>query len=156
VLAAITSIALPACSDDEPLPSDPLRFETGSVRIESAAGDFTLGVEIAENEQQRQRGLMQRESLAADSGMIFLFESAQPAEFGFWMYNTIVPLSIAFIGTDGSIGSIVDMQPCDSPYPQWCRNYPAGVPFQSALEVNQGYFAERGIAVGDRVVLSRD
>ena len=63
------------------------------------------------------------------------------------MFNTLIPLDIAFIGEDGTIGNIVPMEPCTSPYPQWCPGYTAGVPFRTALEVNRGYFAERGIGV---------
>lgn len=157
LLAASLFLALAGCSDDEPLPGsiDDPTFETGTVRIESATGTHTVEVEIAETEEQRQRGLMQRASLAADSGMIFLFQTEQPPEGVFWMFNTLIPLSIAFIGADGTIGSIVDMAPCESPFPQWCPNYTANVPFMSALEVNQGYFVEKGIEVGDRVELTR-
>ena len=71
------------------------------------------------------------------------------------MFQTRIPLSIAFVGDDGRIGSIVEMEPCTSQFPQWCPNYEAGVPFVSALEVNAGYFRANNISVGDRVVLEQ-
>lgn len=158
LLLLACSSSLAGCQEDEPIPGSvdlTVEFDTGTVVIESAADTFTLGVEIAQSSAQRSRGLMLRNSLHPDSGMIFLFEEEQPPEGVFWMYNTRIPLSIAFIGADGRIGSIVDMEPCTSPYPQWCRNYEAGVPFTSALEVNAGYFREKGIGVGDLVTLVR-
>jgi uncharacterized protein len=144
------------CAREDPL-AEPIEidFGAGTVWLETAADTFTLAVEVAETAEQRRVGLMRRTSLPEDSGMIFLFEEEQPADGVFWMYNTLIPLSIAFLGPDGVIGSIRDMEPCTSPYPQWCPNYAAGVPFDAALEVNRGYFERRGVGVGDRVVLRR-
>ena len=133
----------------------PIQFGRGRVTIETASDTFELGVEVAANEEQRSRGLMERQSLAADSGMIFLFQQPQPPTGVFWMFQTRIPLSIAFVGDDGRIGSIVEMEPCTSQFPQWCPNYEAGVPFVSALEVNAGYFRASNISVGDRVVLEQ-
>lgn len=131
-------------------------FDRGRVSITTDSGTHTLSVEVAESDQQRRLGLMRRESLAADSGMIFLFPSPQSATDVFWMFQTYIPLSIAFIGEDGRIGNIRDMEPCPSPYPQYCPNYEAGVPFVRALEVNRGWFAERGIGIGDLVTFERE
>jgi uncharacterized protein len=153
----LLALAATGCERAEPLP-DPeiaVTFGTGTVVIETGEESHTLDVEIAETDQQRRVGLMRRPSLPEEAGMIFLFEEEQPPEGVFWMFNTLIPLSIAFIGADGTIGSIREMEPCLSPYPQWCPNYAAGVPYVSALEVNSGYFATRGIGVGDRVSLVR-
>lgn len=125
------------------------------MRIETGDDTVRIPIEIAETEAQRAFGLMRRPSLPADAGMLFVYPQEQPPEGSFWMFNTLIPLDIAFIGADGTIGSIVPMEPCTSPYPQWCPGYTAGVPFRSALEVNRGYFARQGIEVGDRVVLER-
>ncbi len=132
----------------------PVEFGSGSVEIQSEGEVVRLGVEVAESEPQRRRGLMERTSLHPDSGMIFLFDEEQPPEGVFWMYRTRIPLSIAFIQPDGTIGSIREMEPCTSDYPQWCPNYEAGVPYTAALEANGGFFAERGIGVGDTVVFT--
>jgi uncharacterized membrane protein (UPF0127 family) len=133
-----------------------MEFAHGTVQLQTPTEAVTLGVEIAESDAQRQLGLMRRESLAADSGMIFLFETEQAASNVFWMYQTYVPLSIAFIMSDNTIGTIRDMEPCPSPYPQSCPYYEARVPFTAALEVNRGYFEKHGIGVGDKVSLTRN
>jgi uncharacterized protein len=130
-------------------------FDTASARIITAADTFHLGVEIAEREDQRAYGLMERTALPENAGMIFLYRTQQPADAGFWMYRTRIPLDIAFLDDDGTILTIVAMDPCIDLDPRGCRTYPPGVPYFSALEVNRGYFAQRGIGAGDRVVLDR-
>lgn len=155
-IAALLLAALSACDQEEPLETTELavEFGTGTAVLISQQGDtLPIGVEIAESPQQRALGLMHRSSLASDSGMVFLFPEEQPPEEVFWMYNTLIPLSIAFIDAQGRIGSIRHMEPCTSPFPQYCANYAAGVPFNSALEVNQGFFEQNNLGVGDRVIL---
>jgi uncharacterized membrane protein (UPF0127 family) len=130
LILCILTLTFAACDRTEPI-GDSLDFATtfggGTVEIQTATDTLTLGVEIAESDDQRRVGLMRRTSLAPDSGMIFLFQTEQAADGVFWMYQTLVPLSIAFIGADGTIGSIRDMEPCPSPYPQYCPNYEARV-----------------------------
>jgi uncharacterized protein len=159
LILCLLAMTFAGCDRAEPI-SETVEFTTafdyGTVTIESALDTFVVFVEIAESDEQRRLGLMRRSSLATDSGMVFLFPREQAADDVFWMYQTQIPLSIAFVDGDGRIGSIVDMEPCPSPYPQYCPYYPAGVPFLWALEVNRGYFAQRGIGVGDRIVLERD
>lgn len=133
---------------------EPVGFAPGTVQVKSAAAVHTLQVEIAENDAQRERGLMYRTSMPEDAGMIFVYPTAQ--EGAFWMFNTQIPLSIAYADADGKIVRILDMEPCESPYASFCPLYPAGAPFQYALEVNRGYFQERGISIGDQIVLSRE
>jgi uncharacterized membrane protein (UPF0127 family) len=101
-------------------------------------------VEIADERVEQQRGLMGRTALAENAGMLFVFERDEPRSF--WMRNTLIPLSIAYIASDGRIVDIQDMQPLDE------TSHPSAEPAQYALEVNQSFFAERGIAVGDVVV----
>ncbi|MCL2792658.1 MAG: DUF192 domain-containing protein [Spirochaetaceae bacterium] len=105
----------------------------------------TLNIEIAETEEQRRVGLMHRKSLDRNSGMLFVFESDRILSF--WMKNTYIPLSIAFISSDGTIREIRDMTPL-SRESVVSRNH-----VRYALEVNQGYFEEKNITVGDRVIL---
>ena len=88
---------------------------------------------------------MERMELAEDAGMLFVLESEQTP--GFYMKNTLIPLSIAFINSHGYMVGIQDMQTLDE-----SRHYPAK-PAQYALEVNQGFFAERGVQVGATVEL---
>ena len=102
-------------------------------------------VELAVTPAERARGLMFRESLPKNRGMLFVFESEQPLSF--WMQNTSVPLSIAYIGDDGIIIDILDMKPFD------LTSVPSSRPARYALEVNRGEFRKKGIRPGNRVIL---
>jgi uncharacterized membrane protein (UPF0127 family) len=102
-----------------------------------------LTVEVAATPQTRETGLMNRFSLQTDHGMLFVFEAPQP--LAFWMKNTYIPLSIAFVGSDGRILNIEDMRPQDEST-HWSRGEAL-----YAIEMRQGWFAKRGIAAGDRV-----
>jgi len=158
LLAAVTLVTTACDRGDSGTPfREPpaVEFGTGTVRIATASDTFGIRVEIAETDQQRRVGLMRRPSLPEEAGMIFLFDQEQPPEGTFWMFNTLIPLTIAFIDEDGRIGSIREMPPCPSPVPEYCPQFASGVPFRSALEVNPGYFESRGIGVGDRVILER-
>ena len=104
-----------------------------------------LNIEIAETEKQRSMGLMHRKTLDKDSGMLFVFENDRILSF--WMQNTYIPLSIAFISSDGVIKEIRDMTPL-SLESIVSKNY-----VRYALEVNKGYFQEKNIMVGDMVIL---
>ncbi|MBF8223131.1 DUF192 domain-containing protein [Halomonas sp. 328] len=122
-----------------------------TLAIHAAEGPRRLEVELAETPAQRRRGLMERDHLEAESGMLFLYDGLQPPESGFWMYRTRIPLDIAFIDAAGRIAAIHTMTPCHSDDPGQCRAYPAGVAYRAALEVNAGYFADRDIGIGDCV-----
>ncbi len=116
--------------------------------VELPATTLTIGsqklvAEVAATPEQRSVGLMYRFSLKPDHGMIFVFERPEPQAF--WMKNTFIPLSIAFIGSDGRIVNIADMAPQNE-----SRHWSAG-PAQYALEMRKGWFAEHGIGSGDRV-----
>lgn len=102
-----------------------------------------LVAEVAATAEQRTTGLMHRFSLQPDHGMLFVFERAEPQ--GFWMRNTFIPLSIAFIASDGRIVNVEDMAP-QTETTHWSRG-----PVIYALEMRQGWFAKRGIKAGDRV-----
>jgi uncharacterized membrane protein (UPF0127 family) len=135
----------PETTTAEPEPSGPV------VLIDTAGGEeVVVQAEVADTDEERQVGLMDRESLPADAGMIFLFDG--PTSSGFWMKNTLIPLSIAFAGEDGTILSILDMEPCEA---DPCEIYDPGVAYASALEVNQGAFDDWGVAVGDRLTLQQ-
>lgn len=130
-------------------------LDTGTVFIETEADTFQVSVEIAETPNQREIGLMERVELPQDEGMIFLSYEERDSTEGFWMFRTRIPLDIAYLDRDGRIVAIRTMQPCTSPVAAYCDPYPPGARFWGALEVNAGYFAERGIEVGDRVLLRR-
>ncbi|MFW6079183.1 MAG: DUF192 domain-containing protein [Gemmatimonadota bacterium] len=131
-------------------------FDTTTARIETAADTFPLTVEVAETDEQRGYGLMERTSLPESHGMIFRYDSPRPPDAGFYMYRTRIPLDIAFLDGDGRIVAIEGMEPCESPYPSACPRYAPGEPYTAALEVNAGYFESRGIGIGDRVVVLDD
>lgn len=127
-----------------PLPKVSLCLQDGSHRK-------VIRAERAATFAQRQRGLMGRQRLAPDQGMLFLYEQERPADSSFWMYQTLLPLDIAYLGRAGEIRAIQAMAPCPGDAPGSCPSYPAGVPYRAALEMNQGFFAEHGFAVGARV-----
>jgi hypothetical protein len=102
-----------------------------------------LQVEIADDEESRQRGLMGRKLLPPGHGMAFVWD--EPTTATFWMKDVSIPLSIAFVDAGGRITSILDMEPCAS---EPCPRYAADAPYVLAIETNQGWFAEHRIAVG--------
>lgn len=106
-------------------------------------GPHTLQVEVAATPSQRERGLMERRQLPANGGMLFVFEHAD--RHCFWMRNTQLPLSIAFIDAHGRIAKLADMQP------QSDTLHCADTDVRYALEVAQGGFAQRSIATGAQV-----
>lgn len=131
-IAAIALLLIPAYAVCAGLPTRPLSINGQK-----------LVAEIASTPAQRTTGLMHRFSLQPDHGMLFVFERAEPQ--GFWMRNTFIPLSIAFIAGDGRIVNIEDMVP-QSESTHWSHG-----PVLYALEMRQGWFAKRGIRAGDRV-----
>ena len=106
-------------------------------------GTHKITAEVATTPAQMQTGLMNRFSLKPDHGMLFAYE--RPESLSFWMRNTYIALSIAFIGADGTILNIEDMQP-QTDDPHWSKGAA-----QYALEMKKGWFAERGIVAGNRV-----
>jgi uncharacterized protein len=102
-----------------------------------------ITVEVADSEESRKLGLMHRDHLGADTGMLFVY--ADSAVRNFWMKDTRIPLSIAFIGRSGEIVRIDDMAPFDT------SRVSSLSPVPYALEMNQGWFAAHGIEAGDKV-----
>lgn len=123
----------------------------GQLLIITDRARHSVQVEVAASRAERERGLMDRTELEEAAGMLFLYEQEQPAETGFWMYRTRIPLDIAYLDARGTILAIAHMEPCRRTASTGCPTYPAGVPYSAALEVNSGYFAARGIAPGHRV-----
>jgi uncharacterized protein len=126
-------------------------FARGTVELrKQGGGTVRLSVELARTPDERAQGLMYRRSLPPRHGMLFVFPTR--VHGGFWMKNTLIPLSIAFIGTDGRIQQIMVMEPCRR---DPCRVYRPARPYVRALEVNKGAFGRWGVRRGDRVVLLR-
>jgi uncharacterized protein len=118
--------------------------------IEADGREVVVQLEVADTEEERARGLMDRESLPANAGMVFLYQD--DAVGGYWMKNTLIPLSIAFFAEDGRILRILDMEPCRA---DPCPVYEPGVVYRGALEVNRGAFRRWGVSEGDRIRLER-
>ena len=107
------------------------------------AGMHLIQAEVAQTPEQRSTGLMFRSAMGTNEGMLFAFEA--PGQQCFWMKNTLLPLSIAFVADDGSIVNIVDMRP------QALDSHCSAKPVRYVLEMNQGWFAKRGIKPGFRL-----
>lgn len=107
------------------------------------AGMHNIVAELAQTPQQQQIGMMMRTEMAAHEGMLFVFEEAGPRCF--WMKNTLLPLSIAFIEDDGTIVNIAEMKPRSE------ATHCSEKPVRFALEMNQGWFSKRAIKAGFRL-----
>lgn len=146
MILALSVLGLAACAPTEPNRLDALKQTDVSIK------EHTFRVWVAKTAQQREKGLMfitadQMKPLAdgTERGMIFLFPQEQSKFHGFWMKNTIIPLDIAYIRTDGTIVSIHTMAPLDT------RSYRPKAPYRYALEVRGNLFAKLKIATGDKV-----
>ncbi len=172
-LALIISLAvLGACSDDEPpsagspspsrtsvpasrtpvatvspIPSDSTATNVPFIAIFKRDGgeSVVLSIEVADTPDERAIGLMNRESLPEDAGMLFDFRA--DVQTGFWMRNTLIPLSIAFVHETGIIVHIEDM------LPQTEDLHYSPSSYRYAIEVNQGWYEDNGIAAGDMVMV---
>jgi uncharacterized protein len=112
-------------------------------RTRITAGLYQIDAQIAKSEAEREFGLMFRKEMPQAEGMIFVFE--QPATQCFWMKNTILPLTAAFIADDGRIVNLADMQP------QTENSHCSTEPVRYVLEMNQGWFARKGIKAGSKL-----
>jgi uncharacterized membrane protein (UPF0127 family) len=144
-LVSLLLLAAVACGSADA--SDP--DATAALSIRTDDGTFSLDVRVADTPDERQTGLMGRESLSPYEGMAFVWE--EPVVSSFWMKDTLIPLSIAFWDDGGRIISILDMAPCtEDP----CPTYGPDQPFVGAVEVDRGTLEERGVRVGDHVELT--
>jgi len=131
-LALAVAGAARAATANEALPTIPLSIN-----------GHKIVVEVAATPERRSLGLMNRFSLQPDHGMLFVFDYPEPQAF--WMKNTFIPLSIAFVGPDGKIINIDEMQPHDE------STHTSRGPALYAIEMRKGWFTERGIKSGDAV-----
>ena len=131
-----------ATSSPSPTPTSAgIEFETKTIQVK----DKIITVEIADTPQKRELGLMYRTSLDENKGMLFIFPT--PSKLSFWMKNTFIPLSIAFIDEEGTIKEIENMEP------ETTITHVSKDLCKYALEVNQGWFERNNINVGDKVYL---
>ena len=132
VLCTLLLAAAAAHAQQPPLPA-----------VQLGAGMHLIRAEVADRDDARARGLMHRTSLPQNGGMLFVFETT--GVHCMWMKNTLLPLSVAFIDEGGAIVNIADMQPLSE------TSHCAARPARYALEMAQGWFAERGIRAGQRL-----
>jgi uncharacterized protein len=132
VFAALAASALGASAQGQPQPKLPT--------ITLAAGMHLIQAEVAATLPQQMTGMMFRRQMGSNEGMLFVYD--EPAPRCFWMRNTYVPLTIAFVADDGRIVNLADMQPLND------ASHCSAEPVRFALEMNQGWFAKRGIAPG--------
>lgn len=133
-LIALASTA-PAAAQGQPQMNLP--------RIEITAGMHRIEAQVAASPQERQTGLMHRKEMPAHEGMLFVFE--QPATQCFWMRNTLLPLTAAFVADDGTIVNLADMKP------QTEDSHCSAKPVRYVLEMNQGWFEQRHLKAGAKL-----
>jgi uncharacterized membrane protein (UPF0127 family) len=112
-------------------------------RVTLSAGMHLIHAQVAATNEQRATGLMFRKEMPASEGMLFVFE--QPSSQCFWMKNTLLPLTAAFVADDGTIVNLADMKP------QTTNSHCSAKPVRYVLEMNQGWFAKRGIKAGSKL-----
>ena len=131
LLAALIAVSTLAVADAKP--------RTTTLKV----GPHPLKVEVVASDADRARGLMYRQSLGRDEGMLFIFD--EPAYHSMWMRNTLIPLSVAFLDDKGTILNILDMEP------QTEDSHMSAGPAIYAIEVNKGWFAAKKVKAGDKV-----
>jgi uncharacterized membrane protein (UPF0127 family) len=109
-------------------------------RTKITAGMYLIDTQVAATPEQRATGLMFRPQMPSGEGMLFVFEA--PSEQCFWMKNTLLPLTAAFVADDGTIVNMADMKP------QTTNSHCSAKPVRYVLEMNQGWFAQKGIKAG--------
>ena len=135
VLAALCLVLPAAQAQTGPQPRLPT--------IDLQAGMHIIKTELAISPEQQATGMMFRREMGTNEGMLFVND--EPAQRCFWMRNTLVPLSIAFLADDGTVVNVADMEP------QSERSHCSAKPVRFALEMNRGWFAKRGIKAGSQL-----
>jgi uncharacterized protein len=136
LLAALMLVAVSSASGQA-------RPQMDLPRTKLSAGMHLIDAQVAQTPEQRQIGLMYREQMPAQEGMLFVFE--QPGVQCFWMKNTLLPLTAAFVDDDGTIVNLADMKP------QTLDSHCSAKPVRYVLEMNQGWFAKKGIKAGAKL-----
>lgn len=131
----LVTLAGPALAQDKPQMDLP--------RVKLSAGMYMIDAQVAQAPEQRQIGLMFRKEMPEKEGMLFVFE--QPGTQCFWMKNTLLPLTAAFVADDGRVVNLADMKP------QTTDSHCSAEPVRYVLEMNQGWFAKRGLKAGTQL-----
>lgn len=139
VLPALASLVLAAAL----LPAAAQERQMNLPRVTLSAGMHQIDAQVAQTPGQRATGLMYRKEMPQHEGMLFIFE--QPSVQCFWMQNTLLPLTAAFVADDGTIVNLADMKP------QTTDSHCSGKPVRYVLEMNQGWFAKKGVKPGSKL-----
>jgi uncharacterized protein len=131
----LSGLAFSALAQDTP--------QTNLPRIKLQVGMYQIDTQVAQTPDQRSIGLMFRKEMPQHEGMLFVFE--QPATQCFWMKNTLLPLTAAFVADDGTIVNLADMKP------QTTDSHCSEKPVRFVLEMNQGWFSKKGLKAGSRL-----
>lgn len=132
-------------------PKKETSLQTKMIKVYSGERTINITVQVADTPKIRDKGLMFVEKLPENEGMLFVF--SEETYGGFWMKNTLIPLSIAFLDADGKILKILDMVPCKVDI---CPTYDPEIYYHYALEVNLGWFENNQIKEGDFVKLDNN
>jgi uncharacterized protein len=132
-----------------------LDFDTATVRLATSRDTIPLLLELAASEAQQRLGLMERRQLPERAGMLFVYDSTQPSDAGFWMFRTRLPLDIAFLDSLGVVRSIRSMVPCTTTLAAGCPTYAPDTPYHYALEVNARAFQRWGATIGSRLLVEQ-
>ena len=119
------------------------RAQLNLPRVQISAGMYLIDAQVAQTQEQQTTGLMFRQEMPQNEGMLFVFE--KPSPLCFWMKNTALPLTAAFIADDGTVVNLADMKP------QTTDSHCAIKPVRYVLEMNQGWFAKRGFKAGTKL-----
>jgi uncharacterized membrane protein (UPF0127 family) len=142
LLAGALAVSTVACAGTDSTPSRP----PSTVAFDGS--DAVLYVDLADTAEEQQKGLMGVEMVPADEGMAFVF--TDPSDTTFWMKDTLIPLSIAFVDDAGRVIGMRDMPPCEA---DPCPTYGIDQPYVLAIEANLGWFDRAGVGVGDHAEL---
>ncbi|WP_372997728.1 DUF192 domain-containing protein [Marinobacter sp.] len=170
-LGIFAGIKLESLPSNRPIPAPPISTEnktsaeqSGDSLVRSifarvsgciitARDEISVIFYIADTPELRQRGLQGVPGLPKNHGMLFVYDTIQPSESQFWMYQTPMNLDISYLDSEGQIQSIQQMQACSLDSDS-CPRYKAGIPFKAAAEFPQGFYRANGITVGDRISLN--
>ena len=136
-MAVVTALCLPGLSAAQQAPQLNLQ------RVKLNAGMHVIDAQVAMTPQERQTGLMLRKDMPQHEGMLFVFEQATVQCF--WMKNTLLPLTAAFVADDGTIVNTADMKP------ETTESHCSAKPVRYVLEMNKGWFAKKGIRQGSKL-----
>ncbi|MBD3319364.1 DUF192 domain-containing protein [Candidatus Woesearchaeota archaeon] len=146
MLVPFTILLLIACTT--PVAQNNSTLSKENIEADIATGRVTFSVEIARTLEEQARGLMYRETLGENEGMLFVFDDEQ--ERTFWMKNTLIPLDIIFISKENNVVNVETAVPCTS---DPCTRYHSAGPAQYVLELNGGRALDLGIHSGTRIII---